>query len=39
VVEAPWRILYRTIGDQIEIHAVLDGRRNLRDLLLERILA
>lgn len=38
VVEAPWRILYRVVGDEVEIHAVLDGRRDLRDLLLERLL-
>jgi toxin ParE1/3/4 len=38
VIESPWRILYRVVGDTVEIHAVLDGRRDLRDILLERIL-
>jgi plasmid stabilization system protein ParE len=39
VIEAPWRIVYRVVGPTIEIHAVLDGRRDLRDLLLERLLS
>lgn len=38
VVETPWRIVYRVIGSSVEIHAVLDGRRDLHDLLLERML-
>jgi toxin ParE1/3/4 len=37
--ERPWRILYRIAGpDRVEIHGVIDGRRNLMDVLLERIL-
>jgi plasmid stabilization system protein ParE len=38
VIEAPWRILYRVVETTVEIHAVLDGRRDLRDILLERML-
>jgi toxin ParE1/3/4 len=38
VIEAPWRILYRVVENTVEIHAVLDGRRDLRDILLERML-
>ena len=38
VLEAPWRILYRVVEDTVEIHAVLDGRRDLRDILFERML-
>jgi toxin ParE1/3/4 len=38
VQESPWRILYRVSGRRVEIHAVLDGRRNLDDILLERLL-
>ena len=34
----PWRIIYRTTATVVEIHAVLDGRRNLEDILLERML-
>ena len=38
VLESPWRIVYRVVGKRVEIHAVLDGRRSLEDILLERIL-
>ncbi|MDO8793329.1 MAG: type II toxin-antitoxin system RelE/ParE family toxin [Vicinamibacterales bacterium] len=39
IQERPWRILYRIAGPQrVEIHGVIDGRRNLMDILLERIL-
>jgi toxin ParE1/3/4 len=38
VIEAPWRILYRLIENSVEIHGVLDGRRDLREILLERML-
>jgi toxin ParE1/3/4 len=33
----PYRIIYRIDGASVIILAVLDGRRNIRDLLLERI--
>lgn len=38
VLEKPWRIVYRVVGKRVEIHGVLDGRRSLEDILLERIL-
>ena len=38
VQESPWRILYRISGRTVEIHAVLDGRRSLEDILMERLL-
>lgn len=39
LLERPWRILYRIASsDRVEIHGVIDGRRNLMDVLLERIL-
>ncbi|TMQ12723.1 MAG: type II toxin-antitoxin system RelE/ParE family toxin [Deltaproteobacteria bacterium] len=38
VIESPWRIVYRVVENTVEIHAVLDGRRDLRDILLERML-
>lgn len=39
IQEPPWRILYR-IADKktVEIHGVLDGRRSLEDILMERLL-
>jgi plasmid stabilization system protein ParE len=37
VVERPWRIVYRTDQQRVYVIAVLDGRRNLAALLLERL--
>ena len=41
LIEAPWRIVYqiRSAERRVMIHAVLDGRRDLEDLLLERLLS
>jgi plasmid stabilization system protein ParE len=36
--ESPWRIIYRRLEGVVQIHAVLDGRRNLEDILMERML-
>lgn len=33
-----WRIIYKVIGNDVHVLAVLDGRRNLEDLLLGRML-
>jgi toxin ParE1/3/4 len=38
VQDRPWRIIYRVEGKTVQIHGVLDGRRNLDDVLLERML-
>ncbi len=34
----PYRIIYQVRNKQVFIHCVLDGRRNLQDLLQERLL-
>jgi plasmid stabilization system protein ParE len=38
LVVAPWRIIYRIGGRTVHVLAVLDGRRNVEDLLLDRLL-
>ena len=38
VVVAPWRIIYRMAASEVRVLAVLDGRRDLEDTLLERLL-
>jgi len=38
LVVKPYRIMYRIAGRSIHIAAVLDGRRDLEDLLLERLI-
>jgi toxin ParE1/3/4 len=37
--EPPWRIIYRRLDTVVQIHAVLDGRRSLEDILMERVLS
>jgi|SRR5271169_625532 len=34
----PYRILYEVAGESVFIHCVLDGRRDLRDILQSRLL-
>ena len=34
----PYRVIYRIDGQKVFIHAIFDGRRNLHDILLERML-
>jgi toxin ParE1/3/4 len=36
LIERPWRLIYRIDGQRIVVVSVLDGRRNLEDLLLDR---
>ena len=38
LVISPWRMIYRTEGKSVIILTVIDGRRNLEDILLERLL-
>jgi len=38
LVIAPWRMIYRIEGKKVIIMTVIDGRRNLEDILLERLL-
>ena len=37
VIEGPWRIVYRYDVDRVHVMAVLDARRELSGLLLERL--
>ena len=34
----PWRIIYRIEGNKVWVLAVIDGRRNVEDILLDRFL-
>lgn len=34
----PYRIIYQTIESNVYVHCVLDGRRDLQDLLEERLM-
>jgi plasmid stabilization system protein ParE len=37
LIVAPWRIMYRIDGNVVYVTTVIDSRRNLEDLLLERL--
>jgi toxin ParE1/3/4 len=37
LVVSPWRVVYRISGTRVYVLAVLDGRRNLEDVLLDRL--
>lgn len=37
LVCSPWRIIYRISEKRVKVLAVLDSRRNLEDVLLERL--
>jgi plasmid stabilization system protein ParE len=37
LILAPWRIIYRIDGNTVYVTSVVDSRRNLEDLLLERL--
>ncbi len=38
LVVRPYRLVYRIEGDTVTVLAILDGRRDLEDVLLERLL-
>jgi plasmid stabilization system protein ParE len=38
LIVKPYRLLYRIEGDTVTVLAVFDGRRDLEDILLERLL-
>lgn len=38
LIIAPWRVIYRTESDQVWILAVIDSRRNVADVLLDRFI-
>jgi plasmid stabilization system protein ParE len=37
LVVGPWRLVYRITGKTVYVLAVLDGRRNIEDVLLDRL--
>ena len=39
MILAPWRVLYRVSGQTVYVLAVLDARRNLEDILLDRFVS
>jgi len=37
LISSPWRIIYRISGKSVNVVSVLDGRRNLEDILFDRL--
>jgi len=38
IVIKPWRVIYRIEAEKVYVLSVIDGRRNVEDVLLERLL-
>ena len=38
LISKPWRIIYRTEENNVWVLAVIDGRRNVEDILLDRFI-
>lgn len=38
LIISPWRVIYRTFGQNVYVLAVIDSRRNMEDILIERFL-
>lgn len=37
-IENPWRIFYKVVGQEIRIISIIDGRRNLEEILYKKIM-
>jgi len=37
LIVTPWRVMYRIVGTNVFVLSVLDSRRNVEDILLERL--
>jgi toxin ParE1/3/4 len=38
IIESPWRIIYKIDSNIVYIMSILDGRRNIEDILIKRIM-
>ncbi len=38
IIETPWRIVYKIEDNNVFIISVMDGRRNINDLIIKRVL-
>jgi toxin ParE1/3/4 len=38
LIEAPWRIIYKIVDNNVFVLTVIDGRRNVQDILLRKLM-
>jgi len=38
LIENPWRIVYKIDGNDVYVLAIIDGRRNIEDILIEKLI-
>jgi toxin ParE1/3/4 len=38
IIEKPWRIFYRITKEEIQIISVIDGRRNIEEILYKKVI-
>ena len=38
ITEEPWKITYKVNGNKVNISAIIDSRRNLKDILIKKLL-
>ncbi len=38
LISTPWRVIYKIEGNKVWVLAVIDGRRNVEDILLDRFI-
>jgi toxin ParE1/3/4 len=38
IIETPWRIMYRNTLNEIQIISVIDGRRNVEEILFRKVI-
>ena len=38
LIEGNYRIIYSIIEDRVEVHAIIDARRNLEDILIKKLM-
>jgi addiction module RelE/StbE family toxin len=38
LIESPWRIIYKTDNDMVNVLLIIDSRRNVQDILMEKLI-
>jgi toxin ParE1/3/4 len=38
LIENPWRIFYKIDRNEVYVLAIIDGRRNVQDILIEKLI-